>query len=82
VITTHSNGASGIITQGQEGFIIADPRDDQALAEKILFFLDREKMERASMAARRLAESYSLERNWREIESVFQKSLPRGVPSG
>ncbi len=81
VITTYSNGASGIITQGQEGFVIADPRDDQVLAEKILFFLDREKIQKASTTARRLAESYSVERNWREMESVFQKSLSRGVPS-
>jgi len=81
VITTHFNGAGGIITQGQEGFVIADPRDAQALAEKILYFLDRERMERASMAARHLAESYSVEKNWREIESVFQESLPKGVPS-
>ena len=79
VITTHSNGASGIITQGQEGFIIADPRDDQGLAEKILFFLDREKMERASMAARRLAESYSLERNWREMKNIFERNLKGGI---
>jgi len=81
VITTHFNGASGIITQGQEGFVIADPRDDQTLAEKILYFLEREKMERASMAARHLAESYSLEKNWKKIESVFHESLPKGVPS-
>jgi nitrate/nitrite-specific signal transduction histidine kinase len=53
---------------------------DQILAEKILFFLHREKMERASMAARHLAESYSLEKNWREMKSIFQESLPRGVP--
>jgi UDP-glucose:(heptosyl)LPS alpha-1,3-glucosyltransferase len=78
VITTHSNGASGIITQGQEGLVISDPREDQSLAEKILFFLDREKLEKASIAARRLAESYSLERNWREMEGVFRKSLLRG----
>jgi UDP-glucose:(heptosyl)LPS alpha-1,3-glucosyltransferase len=78
VITTHSNGASGIITQGQEGLVISDPREDQTLAEKILFFLDREKLEKASIAARRLAESYSLERNWREMEGVFRKSLLRG----
>jgi len=82
VITTHSNGASGIITQGQEGFVISDPREDQALAEKILFFLDREKLERASIAARRLAESYSLERNWREMDGVFRKSLLGGGASG
>jgi UDP-glucose:(heptosyl)LPS alpha-1,3-glucosyltransferase len=78
VITTLSNGASGIITQGQEGLVISDPREDQSLAEKILFFLDREKLEKASIAARRLAESYSLERNWREMEGVFRKSLLRG----
>ena len=72
VITTYSNGASGIMTQGQEGFVISDPRDDQSLAEKISFFLNREKVERASIAARHLAESYSLERNWREMKDIFE----------
>ena len=81
VITTHSNGASGIITQGQEGFVISDPRDDHALVEKIAFFLDHEKGERASIAARHLAESYSLERNWREMKSIFEKNL-QGVVQG
>jgi UDP-glucose:(heptosyl)LPS alpha-1,3-glucosyltransferase len=82
VITTYSNGASGIITQGQEGFIISDPRDDQGLVEKISFFLDREKVEKASIAARRLAESYSLERNWREMKNIFQKNFLEGVTQG
>ena len=72
VITTYSNGASGIMTQGQEGFVISDPRDDQSLAEKISFFLNPEKVERASIAARHLAESYSLERNWREMKDIFE----------
>jgi UDP-glucose:(heptosyl)LPS alpha-1,3-glucosyltransferase len=75
VITTHCNGASGIITEGQEGFVISDPRDDHTLVEKISFFLNREKVERASIAARQLAESYSLERNWREMKNIFQKSF-------
>ena len=75
VITTYSNGASGIMTQGQEGFVISDPRDDQSLAEKISFFLNREKVERASIAARHLAESYSLERNWREMKDIFERNF-------
>jgi len=75
VITTHSNGASGIITEGQEGFVISDPRDDQTLMEKISFFLNREKVEKASIAARQLAESHSLERNWREMKNIFQKGF-------
>jgi UDP-glucose:(heptosyl)LPS alpha-1,3-glucosyltransferase len=75
VITTHSNGAGGIITDGQEGFVISDPRVDQILVEKISFFLNHEKIERASIAARHLAESYSLERNWREMETLLQSSF-------
>jgi UDP-glucose:(heptosyl)LPS alpha-1,3-glucosyltransferase len=75
VITTRCNGASGIITQGQEGFVISDPRDGPALGEKILFFFNREKLERASIAARHLAESYSLERNWREMGNIFDKNF-------
>jgi UDP-glucose:(heptosyl)LPS alpha-1,3-glucosyltransferase len=79
VITTHSNGASGIITQGQEGFIISDPREGQALVEKITFLLNGERAQSASNAARHLAESYSLERNWREIKNIFQNHLSGGV---
>jgi UDP-glucose:(heptosyl)LPS alpha-1,3-glucosyltransferase len=82
VITTHSNGASGIITQGQEGFVISDPRDDQALVEKILFFLNRERVGRASIAARCLAESYSLERNWSEMKNIFERNFIEGVTQG
>ena len=81
VITTRRNGASGIVTQGQEGLVLSDPRDGQALVEKISFFLNREKLAKASIAARHLAESYSLERNWREIEHVLLDNLPKGGPS-
>ncbi len=74
VITTRCNGASGVITHGQEGFVISDPRDGRALVEKILFFLDREKLERASIAARHLAECYSLERNWEEMKNILNRA--------
>ncbi len=82
VITTRCNGASGMITQGQEGFVISDPRDDRGLVEKILIFFNREKLARASIAARRLAECYSLERNWSEMENILQDHLSKGGPSG
>jgi len=82
VITTHSNGAGGIITQGQEGFVISDPRGEKILIEKISFLLDRERVEKASIAARRLAETYSIERNWKEMENIFQKNLLEEVTLG
>jgi len=34
---------------------------------------------RVSNAARQLAESYSLERNWREIKNIFQNYLSGGM---
>jgi len=74
VITTRCNGASGVITHGQEGFVISDPRDDRALVEKILFFSDRVKLERASTAARHLAERYSHERNWWEMKNILNEA--------
>jgi UDP-glucose:(heptosyl)LPS alpha-1,3-glucosyltransferase len=80
VITTRCNGASGVIAQGQGGSVISDPRDDRALVEKIQFFLNHETLETASIAARHLAESYSLERNWREMESILQDNLSAGGP--
>jgi UDP-glucose:(heptosyl)LPS alpha-1,3-glucosyltransferase len=77
VITTTSNGASGIITSGQEGFVISNPRETHRLVEKISFFLDPETLQRASVAARRLAEDHSLERNWREMKDILQSTLPK-----
>lgn len=82
VITTQSNGASGIITQGQEGFVISDARDDQVLVEKISFFLNREKVEKASAAARQLSESYSIEKNWKEMKNIFEKNCLKDVVQG
>ena len=82
VITTHSNGAGGIITQGQEGFVISDPRGEKILIEKISFLLDHERVEKASIAARRLAETYSIERNWKEMKNIFQENLLEEVTLG
>jgi UDP-glucose:(heptosyl)LPS alpha-1,3-glucosyltransferase len=73
VITTSSNGASGILTQGKEGFILFDPRDRQALKRQISFFFDPETRQRASIAARSLAEHYSVERNYREMNDILRQ---------
>jgi UDP-glucose:(heptosyl)LPS alpha-1,3-glucosyltransferase len=73
VITTSSNGASGILTQGKEGFVLFDPRDRQTLKRQISFFFDPEARQRASIAARSLAEHYSVERNYREMKDIFRQ---------
>jgi UDP-glucose:(heptosyl)LPS alpha-1,3-glucosyltransferase len=75
VITTHFNGASGMITQSQEGWVMSDPRDDQALIEKISFYLNHDRIEKSSIVARHLAESYSLERTWDEMKNIFRRNV-------
>jgi UDP-glucose:(heptosyl)LPS alpha-1,3-glucosyltransferase len=80
VITTTSNGASGILTDGQEGFVIEDPRDSGFLVQKIFYFLPDEIRQRASIAARRLAESITRERNWEEMKHFFKENHSRRTP--
>ena len=77
VITTSSNGASGILNQGKEGFVISDPRDEGDLEGKISFFSDPTQRREASIAARALAEDHSSERNWREIKAIFETGISK-----
>ena len=67
VITTISNGAGGIISEGQEGFVLDDPRDAEVLAETILSLVDSARLKKASAAARRLAKRYSQKRSYQTM---------------
>jgi UDP-glucose:(heptosyl)LPS alpha-1,3-glucosyltransferase len=67
VITTLSNGASGILTNGQGGFVIKDPRDIKILCEKIAYFFDEGKRQESSFHAHQCMRRYSVERNYSEM---------------
>jgi len=73
VITTRRNGAGGIIEDGQEGFVLDDPRDIHLMAEKILSLSRPRMLENASRAARSLAQRYSHQRCYQGMLRVFQK---------
>lgn len=77
VITTWSNGAGWILTQGQEGFVLSDPRNIQDLQKKISYFFNKEAREKASLAARRLAEEYSYQRNWEKMKGIFERNFTK-----
>lgn len=77
VITTTSNGASGIITQGEEGFILSAPWDSRSLAEGILFFLKKGNRQNTPMADE-FVERYSNERNWKAMKSIFEEVVSGG----
>jgi UDP-glucose:(heptosyl)LPS alpha-1,3-glucosyltransferase len=80
VITTTSNGAGGIITDGQEGFVVDDPRDISTLADRIHYFFDDRTREASSRASRELAERYPMERNFQEMLRVFQEVAAQKFP--
>lgn len=73
VITTSSNGASGIISDVQEGSVLDDPRNIHVLAGGILFFSQPGMLQEASRAARRLAQKYSHQQCHQEMVKVFQE---------
>ena len=59
VITTRLSGASEIIRDGLQGFVIDKPEDIETIAEKILFLMARDENQRMSSEARKLAENFS-----------------------
>lgn len=75
VITTRFNGTSELMTDGLEGFVIDTPRDTEALAERMLRLFDADLRLKMGAEARRLAEQHTLERNFEEIMTVFEKAV-------
>ena len=75
VITTLSNGASGILTNGQEGFVIKDPQDIKILCEKIVCFFDEEMRQESSFHAHQCMRRYPVERNYSEMVASLLGSV-------
>lgn len=72
-ITTVSNGAAGIITNGKDGYIISYPPVPTELAEAMKAFFSQGRLKRMSKEASLTGKRYSLERNHREMIRVFNE---------
>ena len=70
-ITTTTNGAAGIITDGKDGYIIPHPSGAQELAKKMQLLLDYEKRREMSMEALRTGQSYSAKKNHGEMIRIL-----------
>lgn len=74
VITTKNSGAAEIIKDGVQGFVIGQPEDTETITEKIkLLFIDREKLQSMSRAARLLAEGFTFERHISKIKALYKE---------
>ncbi len=61
VITTKNNGASEIIENGKNGFVIEDPSDVDEIASKISLLMDQDLRESFGRDARKKAERFTIE---------------------
>ncbi len=79
VITTRYDGASGVIDNGIDGFVMGNPMDYESLAEKISLFFDEKFRMKASFAARKKAEKYPAEKNCEEIIEIYNEVVKDSI---
>ncbi len=77
VITSAFNGAGELLTEGVEGHVVDDPRDWRTLADRLSQLQDASRREQMGLAARRLAEAHSLDRNCDEIVNIYGEIAQR-----
>jgi UDP-glucose:(heptosyl)LPS alpha-1,3-glucosyltransferase len=77
VITTRFNGASELMADGREGFIIDSPDQTDRLADAMTRLMDADLRRPMGEAARPAVQEYSLARNFREMMAVFEKVKAR-----
>jgi UDP-glucose:(heptosyl)LPS alpha-1,3-glucosyltransferase len=73
VITTRFNGAAELLHPPREGYVVADPHDDEQLGWCMAQFLDPERRAAAAQAARRAASQWTFDHHYRQIMHVFQR---------
>ncbi len=73
VITTRLSGASEIIKNGIQGFIIDEPENIRQIAEKIGFLMNKDANRTMSILARKLAERFSFEAHIDAMMKFYQK---------
>ncbi|MCF6148486.1 MAG: glycosyltransferase family 4 protein [Candidatus Kuenenia sp.] len=75
VIVSKTSGASEIIDDGVDGFIIEHPIDAKEIANYLNTLYEKEKRKQMGVAARNKSEKYSLEANFNKTMSVYNSLL-------
>jgi UDP-glucose:(heptosyl)LPS alpha-1,3-glucosyltransferase len=78
VITSRAAGVAELMTEGREGYTVADPFDTAELARALRLLLEREaRWTELSAAARALALEWDWDSIWRRTESLYAEILAR-----
>ena len=73
VVTTTSNGASGVISHGEDGWVINEMRKGDQLKTAISYFLNKEIRYLASSEERRMAETHTAKVNVELMMGIFRE---------
>lgn len=77
-IVSSQAGVSEVITEGVDGFILADPHDSGRLAELIeLLYNNNDLREKMAEAAAKTAQRYTWDENAAKLSQLFQEVLRR-----
>lgn len=79
VTTRRCNGAAELFRDGAEILTVADPRDREALCERLDALLDPPLRAELGAAARRVALRHPFERNVAEILQLYDRVVPGRV---
>jgi UDP-glucose:(heptosyl)LPS alpha-1,3-glucosyltransferase len=77
VITTSHNGASEIMTDNHDGFVLEDPADWRHLAQRLDALVDPATRFRLGVAGRKLAERYPIEGNYDQVLNLWNQVAGR-----
>ncbi|MEW6026668.1 MAG: glycosyltransferase family 4 protein [Planctomycetota bacterium] len=75
VITTRIAGASEVIADSIDSFVVDRPSDIRTIAEKIVFLLDPVWRKNMSKAAALTASKYSFENNFRQVKETYREIM-------
>jgi UDP-glucose:(heptosyl)LPS alpha-1,3-glucosyltransferase len=73
IVTTRMAGASELLSDGCDGYVISDPADDEELAACLRRLLDAGLRRRMGAAARKLAVLHSADRSCDKIIDIYQE---------
>jgi len=82
-ITTRWDGASEMIVDGHNGYVLDDPTDVAALADRVEKLRDGSRRRRMGVAASAVAERVSMARHAREMVALYEEIASKSLsPSG
>ena len=78
VIISASVGARDLVRDGENGFVVEDPTQEEAVADGIGRMLRKDIREKMAQEARKTAAEHSLEATAAEIQAVYKEMLAGG----